>query len=715
MDKKIYINQLYKVIDSDDEKVDRVLWINDSNKYCYTINIHSTKALPVLKRIDELLTEIENELLIKMVSDPWVRAIREEDMIEIDKKNRERAWDIIKNIVDQPQIYIDKERRKLIKDTSQKNAISEKTVYKYLKRYWQRGMNKNALLSDYYRCGASGNERKSNNKKRGKPSDLSLHENGYRGLNVDDDMKRIFRLSIKEFYESKKEASIQKVYELMISNFFTRKVTINGKVQKELIDKEKIPSIGQFKYWFNKFRDYEKEVKTRKGENRYNLDYRPILSSVDTEAWGPGTRFHIDATIADVYLVNRFNRDWIIGRPVVYAIIDVFSRMITGLYIGLEGPSWLGAMMAIANMTEDKVLFCKQYGLEYNEENWPCKELPMSLLADRGEMEGKMPDGLIGYLNVSLENTAPYRGDLKGIVEQYFRTTNLKIKHWTPGLVKKEYKERGERDYRLDAKLDIYQFTKIIIEVAVHHNNFKWLNNYKLDEYMLRDCVNPIPIELWNWGIQNKSGKLKSISQDVVKLNLMPRGKATILRGGIKFNKMFYSCELAIKEKWYSTAELKGSWSIQVCYDPRNINYIYIPTKEGNAFEKCHLLEKNNVYKDKTLEEIEDRLYEERIKKEKNTMADLQQRVDLDEKIKTIVNEAESMSENIKIKASQRIKNISSNKKLEREALRESEKWEIGEERSNIDSEVVMLPINDNMSENEDLDLFKKYREDLKK
>lgn len=235
---------------------------------------------------------------------------------------------------------------------------------------------------------------------------------------------------------------------------------------------------------------------------------------------------------------------------------------------------------------------------------------------------------------------------------------------------------------------------------------------------MLRDNVRPIPIELWNWGIQNRSGKLKTISHDIVKLNLMPRGKATVLRSGIKFNKMLYSCDIAIKEKWYTIAELKGSWSITICYDPRNINFIYIPLKEGNAFEKCQLLEKNHVYRDKTLEEVEDRLYEERMNKDKNFKSDLQERVNLDEKIRTIVNVAEDMSTNIgTTKPGKRIKNISSNKKFEKDALRDTEKWEIGEKRKDYDGEVLRIPnnvIDKSSTNNEDLNIFKRLRRELK-
>jgi len=50
-----------------------------------------------------------------------------------------------------------------------------------------------------------------------------------------------------------------------------------------------------------------------------------------------------------------------------------------------------------------------------------------------------------------IENTSPYRGDLKEMIERQFRTINGKIKRKSPGAIQKEYRERGERDFRLDA------------------------------------------------------------------------------------------------------------------------------------------------------------------------------------------------------------------------------------------------------------------------
>lgn len=84
----------------------------------------------------------------------------------------------------------------------------------------------------------------------------------------------------------------------------------------------------------------------------------------------PGEKIQIDATVADVYLVSEFNREWIIGRPVLYFCKCVWSSMIVGFHIGLEGPNFEQARMALMNMVEDKVEYCKQFDIDINEKNY---------------------------------------------------------------------------------------------------------------------------------------------------------------------------------------------------------------------------------------------------------------------------------------------------------------------------------------------------------
>ncbi|HBC92365.1 MAG TPA: hypothetical protein DCZ10_05550 [Pelotomaculum sp.] len=105
-------------------------------------------------------------------------------------------------------------------------------------------------------------------------------------------------------------------------------------------------------------------------------------------------------------------------------------------------------------------------------------------------------------LNIAVANTPPYRADWKGIVEQSFRLANLKAIHWLPGAIKERFRERGERDHRLDATLDLHQFTKIVALTAINHNLHHRIEWYLRDEFMIQEHVEQIPIDLWRWGIK---------------------------------------------------------------------------------------------------------------------------------------------------------------------------------------------------------------------
>ena len=112
----------------------------------------------------------------------------------------------------------------------------------------------------------------------------------------------------------------------------------------------------------------------------------------------------------------------------MYFVMDVSSRIVTGMYIGLEGPSWAGMMMALYNATTDKVDYCHQFGIEITEEQWPCHHVPAVLLGDRGELESHKADNLVTMLGIRVDNAPPYRGDLKPIIESHFKTINTQVK-----------------------------------------------------------------------------------------------------------------------------------------------------------------------------------------------------------------------------------------------------------------------------------------------
>jgi transposase InsO family protein len=478
----------------------RVLWIHPQSVGAAIIDVLDEKALPTIVRVDALIDDLKPNGRAQLLKpDPYFVLAIESALPEKHKAIRDRAWKMIDGLVSQePDIYLPNKRGRLLKDVMKENRITLKTLYRYLRRYWQRGQTPNTLLPDYANSGGKGKARIPTQTKRGRPRIYGVSP----GININADERRIFSVAISRYYAQKgSKFTLDGAYDEMIRTFFCERVVDpeTGQVihrRDVTSDQNGPPSRGQFRYWYEKEHDTLAIKRRRVGAKVYDKDMRGLLGTSAAETWGPGARFQIDATLADVYLVSRLKRDRIIGRPVLYVVIDVFSRMIVGIYVGLEGPSWVGAMMALANTAADKVAFCRRFGREIEMEDWPCHHLPAVLLGDRGEIEGHYVETLAKNYHVNIENAASFRADWKGVVEQRFRLLPAKFKPFVPGYIQCDFRQRGGRDYRLDAVLDLDQFTRIIIDCVLHYNNQHELEGYDKTQDMAADDVAPVAIEV---------------------------------------------------------------------------------------------------------------------------------------------------------------------------------------------------------------------------
>ena len=691
----LYVNDLIEWLnESEQSTVERVVWIDENYILAFMFDINTNKGVPYPKRISEIEDAIDEGYALKLKLDPWVKIVKDDDLSERELEVRNRAWNIISNLVQQePDIYDRKIRGSLVTNAIAQceEKITKKTIYGYLRKYWQRGKNKNALLPDYYNSGGRGKTKKyRSDKKRGRPRKYINNSKIGVGVNITEEDRRIFRIAITKFYNNRKGNFLTTAYKLMLKEYYTEETVIdhNGVKKAVLIPPDKIPTLNQFRYWYDKEqRDIKKTISSRRGSRAFALEHRAILGNSKQETIGPGSRYQIDATVADVYLVSMYKPDRIIGRPVVYIVIDVFSRMITGVYVGLEGPSWLGMMMALVNASTDKVKFCAEYGIEITEEEWLAHHIPDAILGDRGELAGKNVETSISNLGIRIENAAPYRADWKGLVERHFRIIHEKVKPFLPGYVNVDFKKRGGHDYRLDGTLNIKEFTQIIIKLILLHNNHHYLENYDREEMMITDDVQPIPRELWQWGIANRSGRLKTFSEDIVKLNLMPADRAIITARGIKFKKLYYTCEKAINQQWFERARskllTKDQKTLDISYDPRKPDFIYLRSPGGRDYEKCFLIDSENKYRGKSFDEIDYLFAYEKLQQQEHQSQQIQKEIDLMSDIEAIVQEAETKNNAVQEKTlsnNQRVKGIRVNRAFEKEKLREEEAWELGQD-----------------------------------
>lgn len=687
----IAINQVLEwLIEGKKEIYRRVLYVNRPQNVAVVIDLNSDIAWPFSLELDELEALMKDEIVHEMKYFNARQLIPEEKLSPVNKRKRDKAWEMISELVrDEPEIYFPEFRGSAVKDMTKKHNCSHNTINRYLRRFWQNGKTPNALLPWYDHCGAPGKERKAGEKKRGRPPKIVRSNEEKKGINVTPEIRRKFRIGIQEFYDKKVKRPLYSSYVKTMAKYFKIGIEEKDGILTPIVPPtHKIPTFGQFRYWLRKEHDLRKLLLGREGSRAVNLRMRERTGRSSLEAFGPGSRFQIDATIGDIYLVSQFNRNYLIGRPVIYAVIDVFSRMAAGLYVGLEGTSWIGAMMALANTASNKVEFCADYGIHINERQWPCSYLPDVLTADRGELRGDKPKNLITTLHVNIETLPPYRADWKGIVERYFGRCNESYIDWLPGAVVK--RERGDRDYRLDAKLTLREFTRLAIRAALIYNNHHRLKWYDRSEFMIQDEVEPYPIKLWEWGITKRTGRLRHFEPDIVRLNLMPRGTARVTEEGIKFrmpdvqtsHAAFYTCKLAVDEQWFFKARNRDSWEVEVSYDPRLADYIYLPQNGGRGFEKCNLLGKNQQYIGKRWEEIVDLREREILRNKETETEELQGRVDMEAELDDTNQNAKKKTNALnqgQVSKKQWLKNIKPNRKMERDETRKSEAFNLGD------------------------------------
>lgn len=670
MDGSICVNQVFR--DTRSDRQFRLLWLDPVCSGTYIYWLDGKTSVPVMMPLTELEAGIEKGWLVED-EDPYAVQMEASDS---DREYRDAIWTRMKDaLLDEPGIYDKKTRAMHLKRIEQESSEKVPNLYRRLGRYWQRGKTPDAFLPCFSARGGKGKSRIG----RANPPNRNGNEFG-KTLTIED--HRNFEAAIRKYYLTKKEPDLTSVYQRLLEDSYS--VTTEGRDGPEarrFKPKGELPSLRQFRHWYSKTRDVRQEVTARKGVTGYELTSRATTGKNEYGMMGPGSQYQVDATVGDIYLVSQFDRTDIIGRPVMYFVMDTVSRIVTGMYIGLEGPSWAGMMMALYNATTDKVDYCHQYGIEITEEMWPCHHVPSVILGDRGELESHKADNLVSMLGIRVDNAPPYRGDLKPVIESHFRTINATVKPLLPGWVMPDDRQRGGRDYRLDAKLDLRQFTQIIIGCVLYYNTKHYMKGYEPNEQMLKSGVDPIPVKLWEWGIQNCSGALRTYPKDTIRLALMPKDKGSITEKGVYFKKLYYSCRKAKEGQWFEKARKDGRYPVEISYDPRDMKTVFVWEKDGSAAIPCTLLNWEQRFSGKSLDEVEFEQTKRVMKIKSHEREDREALMNLNSMIEAIVGSAEKMAPSPEGKTkAERVSDIRENRKEEKESLRREEAFTPREE-----------------------------------
>lgn len=478
------------------------------------------------------------------------------------EKTKKKRLKMIQSLIsDQRCIWDAEYRKKLIHTSSKQNSTSERTVTRYYLAYLAQGEN-----------GLLPKSKKPNSEK------TATHICMTQALN--------------KYYYSPRKMSLKMTYQMMISDSYREE---DGTI------KDITPTYNQFEYYFYKHRNVRRCITAREGSGEYKKNYRPVTGNGDDGIKNIGV-YEMDATQADIYLVSRYDR-CVIGRPVIYLAVDVASRLIAGIYVGFDETS-NAVLSCLANAAEDKVEYCRQYGIDINTEDWPSHELPGMIVTDRGRdfVSDRTREMCLAF-GMEITSLPPYRPDLKGYVEKAFDCIQKRYKPllYGCGVIEKNTSGRNAPDYRLDAQLDIEEFTAVIIQCVLYYNTGRIIDTFSRTPEMVRDELVPISTNVWAWLAAHKCDSRIPVNAEDVYLRLLPRDKAVISRHGVRFKNLYYTNNEM--EEQLVKSGVSGVKEIDIAYDPEQTNRIY--WIQNGMYEPLDLTSSSAAYADLSFAEIE--------------------------------------------------------------------------------------------------------------
>ncbi|MBU0375580.1 transposase, partial [Acinetobacter baumannii] len=181
-----------------------------------------------------------------------------------------------------------------------------------------------------------------------------------------------------------------------------------------------------------------------------------------------------------------------------------------------------------------------------------------------------------------------------------------------------------------------------------------------------------IPLHIWNWGIQNRTGHLRTVDPDTLRIMILPRKKVSISTSGVNLWGLYYIGSEILREGWlHRSKEVTRPQDLQAAYDPSCVDKIYLfPKHDSTIYWECSLSTKSRQFAGMSFWQVWEIQDQEKnlhaIEKDNSKTA----RRELDQFIRDTIAESKKMATNSGVSNRQRLSEIKSNKK----SVRENEK-----------------------------------------
>ena len=301
------------------------------------------------------------------------------------------------------------------------------------------------------------------------------------------------------------------------------------------------------------------QLRTRKREGAKRAREKHGAAPGYAPADYPLHRVEIDHTLCDVILVADTPAREVLGRPWLTLAIDVFTRMVVGLYLSYERPSSASVAMCLANAILPKDAWLANNGVAGE---WPCQ----------GRMEEIWVDNAMEFRAVALrrgcdqfQTKLQYRPvgspEIGASIERLIGTMMGRV-HLIPGTTQSNTVKKADYDAQASACMTLREFTT-------------WLTEQIVTKYHLghHKGINKMPLTAWNEYFGEKGPAFKGTHLEVLGAFLPAVGRK-LRRIGVEFKAGHYWSERF-------TPWIGEDRDVVVHYHPLDASVVYVRLPSG--------------------------------------------------------------------------------------------------------------------------------------
>lgn len=312
----------------------------------------------------------------------------------------------------------------------------------------------------------------------------------------------------------------------------------------------------------------ETKLEKRMGKKAAKEKFTPLRGSFPGAGY-PLAVVQIDHTPMDIILVEDDEFRKSIGKPNLTLAIDVFSKMVTGFYIGLDPAGALSTGLCLSHsiLPKDNYLSVMEI-----DTPWPVWGKMRVVHTDNAkEFRGTMMGKACEEHGIVLEQRPRGQPQYGGHIERSFRTYMAKV-HTIPGTTRSNVQDKGDYDAEGKACMTISALEKwFAIFIVEYYHQKPHAGNKSIP-----------PITMYERGILGTPDMpgvglpMRIADETRLKIDFLPFEMRTVQEYGI-VNEYIYYYHDALR-RWMHSIDPKNPKKKQlfICrYDPRNLSTLY--------------------------------------------------------------------------------------------------------------------------------------------